>query len=135
VPGTRRRGFYTGRTRGKPAVTRRDVDELAAEGPDRVSRPSAGLYFTLPAPVGDIRVVVFRNGIQDRLRRRDRLQYGQARPAEIRPVCRLVANHCHRFDRRPPRLGINRGIAGMPTKRLLVVVAGSDHVENLRGAT
>ena len=33
------------------------------------------------------------------------------------------------------RLGINRGIAGMPTKRFLVVVAGSDHVENLRGAT
>ena len=135
MPGTRRRGFYTGRTRGKPAVTRRDVDELATEGPDRISRPSAGLYFTLPAPVGDIRVVVFRNGIQDRLGRRDRLQYGQARPAEIRAACRLVANHCHRFDRRPPRLGIKRGIAGMPTKRFLVVVAGSDHVENLRGAT
>jgi len=116
-------------------VTRRDVDEFAAEGPNRVSRPSAGLYFTLPAPVGDIRIVVFRNGIQDRLGRRDRLQYGQARPAEIRAACRLVANHCHRFDRRPPRLGINRGIAGMPTKQLLVVVAGSDHEENLRGAT
>jgi hypothetical protein len=26
-------------------------------------------------------------------------------------------------------------IAGMPTNRFLVVVAGSDHVENLRGAT
>ena len=85
--------------------------------------------------MADVGVVVFRDGIQDRLRRRDRLQYGQGRPVEIRPVCRLVANHCHRFDRRPPRLGINRGIAGMPTKRLLVVVAGSDHVENLRGAT
>ena len=50
-------------------------------------------------------------------------------------MCRLVADHCHRFDRRPPRRGINRGIAGMPTKQLLVVVAGSDHVEKLRGAT
>ena len=85
--------------------------------------------------MADIGVVVFRDGIQDRLRRRDRLQYRQGRPVETGPVCRLVANHCHRFDRRPPRLGINRGIAGMPTKQLLVVVAGSDHVENLRGAT
>jgi hypothetical protein len=114
VPGTRRRGFYTDTTRGKPAATRREVDELATEGPDRISRPSAGLYFTMPAPVGDVGVVVFRNGIQDRLRRLDRLQCGQVRPAEIRPVCGLVADHCHICDRRPPRLGINRGYAELP---------------------
>jgi hypothetical protein len=24
-------------------------------------------------------------------------------------VCRLIADHCHRFDRRPPLLEINRG--------------------------
>ena len=118
---------------GRPA--RRDVDELAAKGPDRISRPFGGLYFTTPAPVTDVGVVVFRNGIQDRLGRCDRLQYGQTRPAEIRPVCRLVADHCHCFDRRPSRIGINRGIVSGPTKRFLVVVAGSDHEENLRGAT
>ena len=64
--------------------------------------------------MADVGVVVFRNGIQHRLGRRDRLQYGQPRPAEIRPVCRLVADHCHICDRRPPRLEINRGNAKLP---------------------
>jgi hypothetical protein len=85
------------------------VDELATKGPERISRLSGGRHLIPPAPVVDVGVVVFRNGIQDRLGRRDRLQYGQARPAEIRPVCRLIADHCHRFDRRPPLLEINRG--------------------------
>ena len=60
------------------------VDELAAKGPHRISRLYTGLYFLV---LGQVRhplvVVFFRNGIQDRLRRRDCLQYGQARLAEI----------------------------------------------------
>ena len=111
------------------------VDELATKGPAPSSRLSGGLYVSTQGPVEEVGVVVFQKGTQHRLGRRDRLQYGQPRPAEIRPVCRLVADHCHRFDHKPLRPGINRGIAGMPTKRFLVVVAGSDHVENLRGAT
>ena len=85
------------------------VDKLAAKGPERISRPPGRLHFIFPTQVEDVGVIVFRNGIQDRLGRRDRLQCGQGRPVEIRPMCRLVADHCHRFDRRPPGLKINRG--------------------------
>jgi hypothetical protein len=92
---------------GRPA--RRDVDELATKGPARISRLSGDLYFTPPAPVLSVGIVVFRNRIQDRLGRRDRLQCRQPRPAEIRPVCRLVADHCHICDRRPPRSTGYRG--------------------------
>ena len=93
---------------GRPA--RRDVDELATKGPARISRLSGDLYFTPPAPVLSVGIVVFQNRIQDRLGRRDRLQCRQPRPAEIRPVCRLVADHCHICDRRPPQSTGYRGV-------------------------
>ena len=60
-----------------------DVDELAAKGIERFPLLPGGLYFIPPAPVPDVGVVVFRNGIQKRFGRGDCLQYGQARPAEI----------------------------------------------------
>ena len=97
---------------GRPA--RRYVDELATKGPARISRFGGPEFSKRKGPVEEVGVVVFQNGIQDRLGRRDRLQYGQPRPAEIRPVCRLVADHRHICDRRPPRLEINRGNAKLP---------------------